>query len=278
MDNSDAVKEANGQSFLKESLPIYVKNKNDQNLKVAFDSFDETWEFKYSKVQKITGYGFLIGIEIDSDNIDENGRPKYKNWKLWIGQRDDDLELQSVEIKTEKKNYLIKAKNGIAKIINVPQEMYEILNSLNDQQLNQMKEKSSEIDSIINILDIGIFKMRLNFGRLSQTLPESSKEEIKQYCAEFLKDINVDVRSVLNNDQDQKINVETVNAVEEKLSKELDGFSDNKPMSFYKKSKVKFYLVALVLIFIMTVALNLSMSIFLLFSLSLAIYIFIIDR
>ena len=86
MDNSDAVKEANGQSFLKESLPIYVKNKNDQNLKVAFDSFDETWEFKYSKVQKITGYGFLIGIEIDSDNIDENGRPKYKNWKLWILQ------------------------------------------------------------------------------------------------------------------------------------------------------------------------------------------------
>jgi hypothetical protein len=228
--------------------------------------------------QRLTGYiRIMMVIENSSDNIDENGKPKLANWRLCIFQTDKDEELQSVEIKTEQKSYLIIAEKGIAKIINLPQDLYSNLISLNEEQLHQMKEIIPHADSIINILDIGSFKMRLNFRRGSLTLPENSIKEIKDYCAGFLKDINVDVRSVLINDTEQKSNVEVENGRNEKFPIENNDVSQ-KSMSFYRKSKIKFYLGALVFIFVMTVALHLSVSIFLLMSLALTLYMFVIDR
>jgi hypothetical protein len=193
--SDDGIGLNNTQKQLIGTIPIYDKNKIDQNLEVTFDNFDDTWKFVYLKRLRIEA---TVIIEIIADNIDTNGKPILKSWRLLFIHAWDDNQLQSIEIKTEKKSYLIVAKNHVATIINLPLNMFKTLNSLNEEQQGKMKDQLSDFDNLINILDIGDFKIRLNNQRGSITFTESSIGALKDYCIGFLEDINVDVRSVLN--------------------------------------------------------------------------------
>ena len=179
--------------------PLRLVGKEEilDKLKVEFDAFDDTWKISYRKTHSVP-YGACI-CTFNYDGIEENGRPKLKDWTLVFWGRDD-IKLISIDIKVGERTYRLNSNDrGHIGIHNLLVNPLNILKAAEGEARRKLEEMLALPDSFYNILDVAKFKIRINSTSGSHTLNDIQINHLRKYCIEFLDDLNVDVRLAVTN-------------------------------------------------------------------------------